>query len=422
MLDAPSAYEQASGQTDSLVTPLTARTANLRVVAAGPGSYLVTESVNEAWLVGKRYPIVLDPTIHDSEETTQPDCQIYSGTPYAGQNWCPNNGTDYFHVWSGYGDQNGQRFVGRGLLRPDISVLSQPGKALQSASFVFDLTSTTGNNAHDVCPAGNFWGNGPNTTWNNTAGGAPISSYCSTFWGNQGSINVVDVTAAVRAANTSAFPYYGFVFKDNNEDCCTQQSNSDAGLSPTPAAHAYFVLNYTQPPDQPSPASIAAANSAGASSAVRVQWNYPGTQAGSTGDGGLSVDYYYYVALYSCDGAFLSAVTPAASAGYGYTFSGQDPSQCYQGLVYAHNPNGCSTNYAYAGRAAGYPQAPALSLVSDNGSVSGTISYPAAGGPCQSCAHDGGAPLDTYTVRFYAANVTVQQVLGSGCQGCPSAS
>jgi len=142
------------------------------------------------------------------------DCQLFDGS-YQNNNYCPY-GTSYYDAASNVG------YTARALLRPDISILTNGGTYLRQAYFALYATGSDNNatHIHDLCAGGTFWGNGPNTTWANTAGGAPRGDQCVSFDATPNTYyRGVDVTPATRAALANQFPYYGFVLKNDNETC-----------------------------------------------------------------------------------------------------------------------------------------------------------------------------------------------------------
>ena len=395
----PFAYEQATGQS----LPPTPGSAHLQVQQERPGVYLVTETVDPDWLKGKDYPIVLDPAFTDRDESQLNDCQIYSGA-YQYTNWCPG-GMDYVRAWSGYLGSDNQKFVARALLHPNVDQLTSDGGGtyLQDAYFGFYMANSTGNNLHDVCAGGTFWGTGSNTTWANTAGGAPLDGnggprYCSSFWASTGQWGYPNVTDILRNSKNGSFPYYGFVLRDNDEVNYTQQSNFDGGASPNPAAHPFFAVTYavtTQPPTNVT--TQAANNGSTGTSTVTAAWSYPADNGGAD----LSYQTAYYAYLYTCDAGYVGESGWLNRDTRTWQWNGLDPQQCYKAYVRAGNPAGVS-GYGTGTSAFGYPQRPGLAISTGYARISGTISYPQRAGPCQQCAGDGGHPLDQYLVRFYA--------------------
>jgi len=396
----PFAYEQAGGQD----RPPTPGSAHLDVRQERPGVYLVTETVDADWLKGKTYPVVLDPAFTDRDEGQLNDCQVYSGA-YQYQNWCPG-GMDYVRAWSGYYGSDNQKFVGRALLHPNVDQLTSDGGGtyLQDAYFGFYLANSTANNLHDVCAGGTFWGTGSNTTWANTAGGAPLDGngqprYCSSFWASTGQWSYPNVTDILRNSKNGAFPYYGFVLRFQDEVNYQAQSNFDGGASPNPAGHPFFAVTYavtTQPPTNVT--TQATNNGSTGTSIVTAAWSYPADNGGAD----LSYQTAYYAYLYTCDADYVGESGWLNRDTRTFQWSGLDPQQCYKAYVRAGNPAGVS-GYGAGTSAFGYPQRPGLTTTSTSNAINATIDYPARAGPCRVCFGDGGAPLDQYLVRAYPA-------------------
>jgi len=394
----PFAYEQAKGQS----LPPTPGSAHLQVQQERPGVYLVTETVDRDWLKGKSYPIVLDPAFTDRDEGQLNDCQIYSGA-YQYANWCPG-GMDYVRAWSGYYGSDNQKYVGRALLHPNVDQLTSDGGGtyLQDAYFGFYMADSTGNNLHDVCAGGTFWGTGANTTWANTAGGAPLDGngtprYCSSFWASTGQWGYPNVTDILRNSKNGAFPYYGFVLRDNDEVNYQQQSNFDGGASPNPAAHPFFAVTYavtTQPPTNVT--TQATNNGSTGTSSVTAAWSYPADNGGAD----LSYQTAYYAYLYTCDADYVGESGWLNRDTGTWQWNGLDPQQCYKAYVRAGNPAGVS-GYGTGTSAFGYAQRPGLTTTSTGNAINVMIDYPAPAGPCRVCSGDGGAPLDQYVIRVY---------------------
>jgi len=378
----PYAYQQAPAGNGQGMPP-DPSSAHLTVTLAGAHSYLVTETVDSAWLAGKTFPIVLDPTIVDQYENAMWDCQLFDGS-YQNNNYCPY-GTNYYDAASNVG------YTARALLRPDISILTNGGTYLRQAYFALYATGSDNNatHIHDLCAGGTFWGNGPNTTWANTAGGAPRGDQCVSFDATPNTYyRGVDVTPATRAALANQFPYYGFVLKNDNETWGYQYTQFDGAGGQHPS---YFVINYGLPPSAPQNVT-ASINNAGTFTA---SWDTP---AGSA-DAGPVDGYtgYLYQCGHSGQDMVAGAWIPETSGPKTWTYNGINPGQCYFYLLFPHNDAGYNNNAAVNALAQTYAQPPGFSSTSGgNQRVSGTVTYPSVDGS------DGRYPFSSD--RPYAVN------------------
>lgn len=379
----PYAYQQAPAGNGQVLPP-DPSSAHLTVTVAGAHSYLVTETVDSAWLAGKTFPVVLDPTIVDQYENAMWDCQLFDGS-YQNNNYCPY-GTSYYDAASNVG------YTARALLRPDISVLTNGGTYLRQAYFALYATGSDSNatHVHDLCAGGTFWGNGPNTTWANTAGGAPRGDQCVSFDATPNTYyRGVDVTPATRAALANQFPYYGFVLKNDSETWGYQYTQFDGAGGQHPS---YFVINYGLPPSAPQNVT-ASINNAGTFTAT---WDTPAGSADADPVDGYTG--YLYQCGHSGQDMVAGAWITETSGPKTWTYN-INPSQCYYYLLFPHNDAGYNNNATVNALAQTYAQAPTLTSVRGGvNAVSGTVNYPGADGA------DGRMPFSStqpYAVNSY---------------------
>jgi len=378
----PYAYQQAPAGNGQGMPP-DPSSAHLTVTAAGAHSYLVTETVDSAWLAGKTFPIVLDPTIVDQYENAMWDCQLFDGS-YQNNNYCPY-GTNYYDAASNVG------YTARALLRPDISILTNGGTYLRQAYFALYATGSDNNatHIHDLCAGGTFWGNGPNTTWANTAGGAPRGDQCVSFDATPNTYyRGVDVTPATRAALANQFPYYGFVLKNDNETWGYEYTQFDGAGGQHPS---YFVINYGLPPNAPQNVT-ASINNAGTFTA---SWDTPAGSADADPVDGYTG--YLYQCGHSGQDMVAGAWITETSGPKTWNYNGINPGQCYFYLLFPHNDAGYNNSAAVNALAQTYAQPPGFSSTSGgNQRVSGTVTYPSIDGS------DGRYPFSSD--RPYAVN------------------
>ncbi|MBV9099111.1 MAG: DNRLRE domain-containing protein, partial [Frankiaceae bacterium] len=125
--------------------------ASMAVIAAGDG-YDITEGLNPTWLVGKSYPIVLDPSMSFTGSATILDCEIDGGTTTMTTNFCANASSS---VGLSSGLTGVQSFAHRYLLHFDVSSFPTHDAQITSAALNLYLSSVTGTSsqtieAHDV--------------------------------------------------------------------------------------------------------------------------------------------------------------------------------------------------------------------------------------------------------------------------------
>lgn len=167
------------------------------VVTKVAGGFDVVESVDEQWLAGKKFPVVLDPSVTFKGASTL-DCYVVSDN-YATQGNC-NAGA----IMSGNGlggsplgtcgTGSPQWCITRGLIRPDVSTIPHGADVTAASLKMWQFDNQTGASFNV-----GLWNN--NHTFNNSATWNRYDGVCTSPCWSGGSVGTFQDDAAVNAAD-----------------------------------------------------------------------------------------------------------------------------------------------------------------------------------------------------------------------------
>jgi RHS repeat-associated protein len=369
-IPAPVAFEEDRGPREQLdahgkVVP----SARLAVTRHGDG-FDVVESVEPAWLVGKAFPVVLDPSLQYSGATRVVDCAVTSAATGLTTPDCAN-GTSQLGA-----DATGAR---RLLLRYDMSGFPQPTVVTGASVLLTAPTGSGPNLSVELREAGAAWTTGAtwlttdgSTTWAvGNPGGAPgptvLGSATLVANGSQATLTSAALTTLVDgwihgSANN------GLVVKAPSETApgpgLTSVAMTENG---TATARPAILVTYNAPPDAPS--SVTAARG---DQQATVSWTTPPNNgAAITG---------YSVKAYTSGGTLVST-TVAGAAATNAIVTGLTNGTAYYFQVSATNsigtgPDSLSSNTVVP---AGVPFAPS-GVSATRGDHAATVTWTAADG------------------------------------------
>ncbi len=363
-IPAPFAYEEATGPD---ATAGAAPSATLEISRHGAG-FDIVESVDPAWLKGKTFPIVLDPTLTYQGAPRVTDCAVTSNPAGLTTPDCAN-GTSQVGA-----DATGARRV---LLRYDTSGFPQPSQ-VTGASVLVTTSATPGSNMSvELREAGAWWTTG--ATWltkdgtsvwpAGTVGGAPgttvLGSGTLIAGGTQTALTSGDLaTLVANWINGTTVPN-GLVLMAPSETApgpgfATIATTENA----TGAAWPALQITYIAPPDAPG-SLIATRGDQSAS----LTWTAPANN-GSPITG-------YTIKAYDAAETLVSTTTAAAGA-TGKTVTGLTNGTAYHFRVSASNAIGTGPEAtSNTVTPAGVPFAPA-GVSATRGDRQATVSWTAA--------------------------------------------
>jgi RHS repeat-associated protein len=386
MLSPAVAFEQASGQAEQPV-PGDPRSALMTVKPAGDG-YDIVETINPAWLVGKSYPLVLDPSLTYVGAPSATDCAV-SGVPTA------VNTVDCTSTSAVVGANTlGAR---RMLLRFDTSDFPSPS---QVTSAGLTVTSTAGSGAAvplELREVGAAWSSSPtwlvsngSTAWPSGAvGGAPGSTQLGTASLAPGSHTTTFTSAAFTALVQSwingSTANNGMVLKATSESApgpgLVSISSAEAG---TQSIEPSLLITYNSPPD--APGSVVATR---ADRAATVTWTTPA-------DNGAPISGYTLTAY---QGSTVAGTGTAAAGATSGSVGGLSNGTTYTIGVTASNGIGTGpTGMSNTVMPASVPLAPA-SISATAGDTTATVTWAAA--------NANGDPLTGYRLVTYLPDNSV---------------
>jgi RHS repeat-associated protein len=156
------AYEQSAGELGGAPG-----SAHLTVTQVR-GGFDVVESVDEEWLRGKTFPVVLDPTV-TFKGSAHYDCYVVSDN-YATQGNCGAGAVMTGHGLGGSplgtcGTGSPQWCITRGLIRPDVSTLPRGADVTAASLRMWQFDNQTGASFNVGLYNNNHWFNN-SATWN----------------------------------------------------------------------------------------------------------------------------------------------------------------------------------------------------------------------------------------------------------------
>ncbi|MBW3662146.1 MAG: DNRLRE domain-containing protein [Actinobacteria bacterium] len=260
-LPPPFAYEDVGeGHVPVAMDPASA---HLAVEPIAHGWKLVV-SVDERWLEGRSYPIVLDPTINFSDGSgLVMDAYTYRQSEGCGGCWALN--TTDIHLGAGSWNEDGYDIDQlRSFLRFDLSQIPA-GSTINSATFSAHLRACLGStfrcNEHDYSIELRELTGGwdATSTWDELAAitaAQPFATYDRPAW--QSGLTEwhdFDVSSQVEAWVTAGAPFNGFALMLGNEATTVagpmyDSSRHSSGNAPR------IVVDYTPPPPAPTVSSV----------------------------------------------------------------------------------------------------------------------------------------------------------------------
>ena len=339
-LPPPFAYEQKSAGGDG-GAPRDLSSASMTLVEAGDG-WDLTVSVNPAWLVGKSFPVILDPTVSFSNGTAYDGGYVYR--PNLSPS-CPGcfgvNGTDVFARTGTYNDATYDYQPARTAFRFDLSTIPA-GSAVSAASLSLYRNGCLCGASNDTkyCHLHDYQvelhaftsGWDPNTaTWDSLApitSPGVIGSYTQPAFVNAGSVAPIGMTASqvqswVNGAN------HGFSLMVSP----SQPANWGGPLfaSSDSSSYPHPVLSVTYAVTAPgAPTNVTAT---GANGSAQVSWTPPASTGGAAIEG-------YGVNAYNPDGSYTGIQVLAGATSTSVTVPGLTNGRAYYFGVFARNSVG----------------------------------------------------------------------------------
>jgi len=301
-LGAPRAYTIATP--DAPGSGNQAGTAHMRVTRAGDG-WDIEQSVDDAWLRGHAFPIVLDPTISVSGPTSAQDCALYSGR-YANSSYC---NLAYMQAGSvNGGDPNvNLGYVQRSVMRFDTTAIPANAKILDASVYLQNYTATT---TTTVSPEELHALQRPFTstaTWN-TANG-------STAWTTAGG----DYDPAVASATSTLPAKPAYTRWANNDAQTTNLRTVVQAWVTTPAANNGLLLRQQAENVNNKYTWFASRTTTGGLPYLQVRFTTPATAPPSVTavptDSGATVAWQPSTAPAETEGAITSYLVSAYAAG-----------------------------------------------------------------------------------------------------------
>jgi RHS repeat-associated protein len=364
----------------------------LMSVRAVPGGFDVTESVNPAWLAGKSFPIVLDPSLVYSSSPTLVDCTINGAVSGQTTTECSNTTATIG------ADATGPR---RFLTLFDLSGLPSPAQIVGAA---LKLTPTAGSGAAvpvQLREPGAFWTWGVTwlrrtssnaDTWPaGTVGGDPLTTVLGTGSlapsGSAVSFTSSALTQLVSDWVSHVRPNNGLLVMASSETApgpgLVQVATSEAvAVNDRPV----LSITYNAPPS--APGSVTATRG---DQQMSVAWATPA-------DNGSPITGYT-IKTYTSSGSLVATGSAAAGATTA-TVAGLSNGSGYYATVSATNAIGTGPDSAHSNTVtpAGVPFAP-TSVIATRGDTSATVSWTAA--------NPNGDALTGNTIKAYAGTTLI---------------
>ncbi|MDQ1745789.1 MAG: large repetitive protein, partial [Frankiaceae bacterium] len=373
--------------------------ASMAVIAAGDG-YDITEAIDPTWLAGKRYPIVLDPSMSFTGSPTILDCEIDGGTTTMTTNFCANASSS---VGLSSGLSGLQSYAHRYLLHFDMSSFPTHDAQITSAALNLYLSSVTGTSsqtieAHDVTTGWTSsvnWLTTDGTHLWTSAGGDFSSTVQASATAGPAVNTVVSLSGSTLGALVSRWvatpsSNLGVIVKAADETVTSVDTfASTEGAS---AQRPVLVVTYSAPPD--APGAFAATRGDGSAA---LGWTTPSSN-GSPITG-------YTLKTYKSDGTLVATNSVAATA-TSYTATGLTNGTGYYFTLAATNsintgPLATSSTVVPAG----VPLTP-TGVSATAAPTSATVSWTTPGA--------NGSPITGYTITATKSDGTVAATASAG--------
>ena len=327
-------WEQSAGGQPVASDPASA---NLDLVAAGDG-WDLTVSVSDAWLEGKSFPVVLDPTLTYSanygDGPTLEGYAIRHDGSCGGSCFLTRDSYLYAGSWAPYNPV-------RSYVRYDLSDIPEDAR-IDSATFRIYNSGCMVVRSPDPCASKNHYiglhrmvdnwysssrydelaadtASSPFTPWIQRSAGASPSYH---FWTD-------GMTAQVQRWVNRSDPNYGFAIRSLNESPDQAGPSYISSRHSTTSRRPYLSVSYTVVvPGTPGAAAYAG------NGAARVHWGIPNS-------GGAAIDHYLIKTYRS--GTYLSSKTVTCPCPTVATVDGLTNGSSYSFTVQAHNSVGYSS-------------------------------------------------------------------------------